>query len=290
MNIETILRTPQQKRSPDLITEVCEFLARQKAASVARGDEKEANAIFIREGIFKIQNDYWDCFDLIGKGQCYLCWCKLEQIEIAVKFILNHHWPVEDEYSIKFIREYTEKFQKLFPYKLFASSEIVKIDKYCSICDTKVSLRNSCSHIKGQIYMGESCHHRVTKAEVVGISLVKDPFNKYAVAGIAPKDDGSMEDPYNYKSLEYLYSLLDSPFDRWRSEEYKIFEPHSKYRETRNDKCPCGSGQKYKTCCLKKEGVELDHTQLYLENPTKKSLEVFPTYIQGNRKRIRTKG
>lgn len=289
MNIEAILRSPKQRRSPEHITEITELLSTQKAAYVAQGDEKNANEILIKETIFKIQNDYWDCFELLGEKKYYHSWCKLEQVEIAIKFLLNHYMPVEDEYSIKFIKEYIAKFQQLFPYKLFASSEIVKVEKYCSICGQKVSLRTSCGHIKGQIYMGEACHHNVTRAEVVGISMTTDPFNKYAVMGISPNGEGEIDDIYWYPSLEYLYSILDMPYDQWRSEEYKVFEPHNRYKESRNDKCPCGSGQKYKKCCLTKEGVEVDHTEIYLESPTRKSIESSSTLLPGKHRKFVTR-
>ena len=42
----------------------------------------------------------------------------------------------------------------------------------------------------------------------------------------------------------------------------------------RNDPCPCGSGKKYKQCCINKELLELDDNDLvrvsnYVQKPNK---------------------
>lgn len=47
-----------------------------------------------------------------------------------------------------------------------------------------------------------------------------------------------------------LRLLSDKPFDFGRAE---IFDFKSKKKVGRNDPCPCGSGKKYKKCCLSKE-------------------------------------
>ena len=112
--------------------------------------------------------------------------------------------------------------------------------------------------------MGERCAHEILEADMLAIAVVAAPFNKYSVFGVTSKED----DAYSYSAIEFLVNVIDHPFNRWRFENYEVYEPHAKYKEGRNDPCPCGSKKKYKNCCLKQNGVKVPHTQFYLEEPT----------------------
>lgn len=232
-----------------------------------------ANNIAIKESIFEIQENYIQVFRLFQEDSFYAAWCMLERIEIEIKWLLRHYSSIDDEYKILFIKKYVAQLQQLFPYKLFASSEYVKKEVKCGICDTIITLRNRCPHKRGELYMGKRCFYEVTQAEVIGIALVKEPFNRYSVAGVTGKED----DKYKYPEIEYLISVLDHPFNKWRFEKYDVCQPHSSYKEGRNDPCPCGSKKKYKSCCLKQEGVKVNHTQFYFQEQTINGRNIPPT-------------
>lgn len=89
--------------------------------------------------------------------------------------------------------------------------------------------------------MGELCLRMITDFEFLGIAIVKHPLDKYAIIKIEGKD-------YNYEVLEYLIKNLDSPFRPWYVEQITRKKPEYVHIG-RNDKCPCGSGKKYKKCC-----------------------------------------
>ena len=75
-------------------------------------------------------------------------------------------------------------------------------------------------------------------------------------------------DPYDYRILRYLLSVLQSPFDEWVAAWTKRRQPHSGFKHVgRNDPCPCESGLKYKKCCLQESGVLRPHLEFSVGVP-----------------------
>jgi hypothetical protein len=94
--------------------------------------------------------------------------------------------------------------------------------------------------------------------ELVGMSIVKDPFDKYSVLEIPGKEN-------NYEMLDLLVKNLHSPYDPWYLEEIPIIK--EEYRNIgRNDPCPCGSGKKYKKCCMGSKKIYTTHFRINLLN------------------------
>ncbi len=274
MNIEQILRNPQIRHLTNNADDLnADFIAANKRRCADVNDEAGAKHWALIEMIYHTQNNYLQVFSLFNKQDYYPAWCLLERIEISISMILRHYTFVDDEYYIHFIDRYVNKLQGLFPYRLFASSEFVKKEIRCSICNAIISLRKRCYHKKGEFYAGELCSHHITQSEMLAIAMVEKPFNKYSVANVTGKDD----DPYKYPLIEFLLSIIDSPFNEWDTRESKMLEKHSKYTEGRNDNCPCGSKIKYKKCCLNKVGVELPHTDFILRHQTLKTIGKRPT-------------
>jgi hypothetical protein len=151
---------------------------------------------------------------------------------------------------------------------LYLSPEIVEHEKKCNICGKIVSIRNPCGHEVGEIYNGEMCLRIVTKLDFLGISFVESPVQKYSVPFIKDEKTGQTADHYDYSLLRYLIKSLISPFDPWDVNWTKRRHPHSKFPNLgRNDKCPCGSGKKYRKCCLNEEGVLMPHCEFIFSNP-----------------------
>jgi len=267
--IEKILHSLKIKdHSKDKINELFNSLKSIKAEYVGRNDQDGAKKIWCLEQILKIQTDYVHAFNLLKTKKYYEAWKIFEQIEINLNFLNPHFNTNNDEYFLKFIRTKVKKFQSLFPYKLFFSPEIIEHEKKCNICGKIISIRNPCGHEVGEIYNGEMCIRIVTKAEFIGISLVESPLQKYSVPFMSDPKTGKTVDHYNYSLLENLLKILKSPFDEWDYKKTQKMYPHSKFKHIgRNEKCPCGSGKKYKQCCLKREGVTLPHYEFLLPEP-----------------------
>lgn len=236
-------------------------LKKLKQNFVNKKDQKQAKKFWCYEQIFNIQNMYLSAFELMKNNKFYDAWQKFEQIEIKLSFLHPHFKEKDNEFYLKFILEYVRKFQSLYPYKIFMSTEEVIKEKECSICGKKINLRNHCGHIAGEIYDGEMCFRKITSVDFLGISFVDSPERKYSVAFPATADG---VDPFNYRLLEYLINLLEFPFEKWDYKWTKKRHPHSFFSNiSPNDNCPCESGKKYKDCCMSKKGVLRPHCQLY---------------------------
>lgn len=173
-----------------------------------------------------------------------------------------------DPYALDIISKHVQQFQSLFPYKVFFSPEFVIHEKKCSICNQIIALRNPCGHKTGEIYDGEMRTVIITKADFVGSALVKSPVQKYSVPFITEPITGESQDHYNYAAVIYVIERLDTPFVKWDCTWTTKTHPHSKFRDVgRNDPCPCGSGNKYKKCCLNKDGVTMRHCDVKFDAP-----------------------
>ena len=55
--------------------------------------------------------------------------------------------------------------------------------------------------------------------------------------------------------------VLDSPYIPWYVEELTKKRPEFQH-VGRNDKCPCGSGKKYKFCCMGTDKEYMPHNRI----------------------------
>jgi hypothetical protein len=251
--------------SPEMVQEA---LVRLKSAAVSRGDQAEAKTVWCLEQALQAQNLYLQAFAEMKKEHFYEAWCMLEQAELALLFLERHDtasWPL---FRLDFIREHVGKWQRLFPYKIFISPELVEHEKLCSICRQPVRPRSPCGHRVGEIYNGEMCTRVVTRVEPIAMSLVDKPVQKYSVPFLSDSKSGERRDQYNYGIVRYAISALRSPFDTWDAVWTKKRQPHSRFRHIgRNDPCPCESGRKYKKCCLPEPGVLRPHLAFVFGTP-----------------------
>lgn len=245
-------------------------LNRIKADYIRNGQSSQANEVWCIESILKIQTEYLNAFELLKQKEYYKAWCAIEQVELTLGFLAPHHDIGMDEYMLSFIDEHIRKYQKIYPYQIFISPELVEEEKKCNICNQIMSIRNPCGHEVGEIYNGEMCCRIVTKVQILGIAMVESPLQKYSVPFLKDEATGEVTDHYNYEVVEYLTDKLMGPFDAWDFELSSKIYPHTHFASLgRNDKCPCGSGKKYKKCCLDKEGVKLPQYDFMLhgQNP-----------------------
>ena len=88
------------------------------------------------------------------------------------------------------------------------------------------------------------------------MNIVTDPFDKYKYLQLPGKE-------YNYGIIEALMQELRSPYDDFFIETVKIKK--SEYKKVkRNSLCPCGSGKKYKKCCLGTVRELMDHNIIHM--------------------------
>jgi hypothetical protein len=271
MTIQSVrhyLASVRQRPTEPTPERVEEFLAVAKAQAVERGDEDSAKSIWCLEQALTIQNLYLKAFSEMKAGKFYEAWCDLEEAEIALGSLEKHNTACWPEFRLGFIQAHIERWQSIFPYKMFLSPAFVELEKTCSICGNVVTPRKACGHITGEIYNGKQCLRVVTRMKVLEVSFVEKPVQKYSVVFLNDPETGKPRDHYNYALVKYAIGALRSPFDGWDVEHTKRLQPHSRFSHLgRNDPCPCGSKKKYKKCCGPKEGVFYPHVEFSFEVP-----------------------
>ena len=232
--------------------EYWEELSYFKKNAVNESDQLTAKVAWCFETIGKIQDKFVEIYIHFINGEFYMGWCLLEKCEILIGFLDKHFLEKNNEFGIEHIRIHTKNFQSIFPYKTFFSpSSILK--HRCSVCNKLITPRNHCGHEIGEIYNGEMCHKIAETIEILEVSIVENPVQKYSVTFLEGKDQ------YNYEAIKYIVKKISSPWETWDYEKSKKLVP--KYKNVgRNELCPCGSGMKYKKCCLRKK-QEIDHLE-----------------------------
>jgi hypothetical protein len=167
----------------------------------------------------------------------------------------------------------------LFPY-LFTSPELTIKDKICSICHKKNSIRHPCEHKNGEIYNGEMCYQIWEGIELISVSIVKSPVQKFSVLFYQNPETGEMDDYYDYGLLEYFLEYfmdyLQSPFHSWEIRTTTIRHPHSNYLHLEPDNyCPCDSGKKYRHCCLSEPGILQPYYEFTLSVPPPEDIQTI---------------
>ena len=259
--------------SYDLLTELHQDLQKEKDEFVKENNQEKAKELWISQTIIEVHKLYHKAFQLLKDKSYYKGWCQLERIEITISGLKRHFKYNKTEFLLWHIEKSVTNLQVIFPYRLFASMETLKKKKECSVCSQEILIRNPCGHIIGEIYNGEMCHRIVTEAEVLGISLVENPGNKYSVMFL--KDDKTDEqvDHYNYQTIDYLFAHINSPVEIWDLEVSEREIKKSDYGNIgRNDKCSCNSGKKFKKCCGLKIGGKYPHYEFIVINPTDETL------------------
>jgi len=236
---------------------------RQEAVDI--DDQETAKLIWCYEKITEIQMHYINSFYLLKKKEFYKVWCELEKCEKRIQYLSDHFQINEeiDSFSIAFIKKQVEKFQSIYPDYVFTSYRLVIETTVCSICGKENSLREHCGHRLGEIYDGMRCVRYIKNCKPLHYAIVPNPKWKYKVL-FGTDENGEKQDNYNYGILEYLIDILPSPYVEWNYKYSVKINPHSKFKNYQeDDECPCGSGNIYKLCCLKKEGVPKKHINFY---------------------------
>ncbi|MFH1374043.1 MAG: SEC-C metal-binding domain-containing protein [bacterium] len=238
-----------------------------KSEYVHRDDQSGAKRAWCLEQVVLVHKHYIEAYRSLLDRQFYGSWCAFEKSEIRYGFVTDHlERQIDNPYLLDSTLAMIHKFQSLFPYKLFFSPEMLYLNTACTICGAERSIRNPCGHEIGEIYDGEMCGRRITEFRAVGVSVVTEPHQKYSVAFPSSPEDKERRDPYNYAQLEYLVARLQDPYDEWDVRLTTKSHSINKFKSLgRNDQCPCGSGIKFKKCCLPKGSIELPHYEFWIE-------------------------
>jgi SEC-C motif len=233
--------------------------------AMTAGEEHDANRLWFLYGVIDARLQYVTSFQQIKREAYYESWCGLERVEIKLRSLSRNALFDLDDFGINPLAATIQRWQKLFPYAVFFSPEIVAGRKECSICTATVDPWTDCGHKPGHLYCGKECYRIVRDPEILSISLVRNPVQKYSVAFV--RDDAG-RDQFDYSLVRFVADRLASPFDAWSLKWEEALHPHELFADRPADAaCPCGSGRAYGRCCLPKRGVLRPHASIGLKNP-----------------------
>lgn len=271
MTIEEIERYLSLKNTC-LNHDVYEEIEKLRLSAIDSLNEEKANYYWCLKQIYTIQNEFVSSIHNMKNKKYEEAWLALDRADIDLG-ILAENFDVRkdnDKYHLVFIGEIIKEYQKLFPYRYFLSREnIIKAEK-CSICGKPSSLRKSCGHKVGKLYMGELCIRIVTDMEFVGASVVTDPFDKYGFIKI----DGQ---EYNYGMIDEFIAQIKNPYDKFTIKTFKVKNPMYK-NIGRNELCPCGSGKKYKKCHRDTQDELMDHNIVCFSSANSRKTEFIGNF------------
>jgi hypothetical protein len=235
----------------------------EKQAITAKADPASLD----RDGLWAVQTyagavcEYLSAYNEMREGRYYEGWCQLERVEIALHWIALN--PIEASITAMAadLATTVELWQSIFPYRIFASPSFRYKDWKCSICGLKGTPVSPCGHTIGKVYDGELCTRTITDLEMLEISLVRHPVQKYSV--MTPDDS-----EHDFSAVDYVLSLIPGPFHGWtgtwthKRHDHRHFSEHAPEAP-----CPCESKLRYGECCLLEGGVRLRHFAMQIEGP-----------------------
>lgn len=231
-----------------------------RRTAVSAGDEVGAKRVWCLEQVGKFQDEFIRSFCHLRADEFYAAWCALERSEITLGFLIEHV-GLQRAFGIAHAAEHIPRFQGLFPYKVFFSPGFVIKEARCSICDQPFRLRGGCGHQVGEVYGGHMCVRNIASADMLEISLVNHPVQKYSVAfpeGVR----------FNYGAVKYLIDSLASPWHAWTYGRTLVDTGRPIYSGVgRNERCACRSGRKFKYCCSGKTVQQPHYELIFAEEP-----------------------
>lgn len=166
---------------------------------------------------------------------------------------LDHLRQLKKFYSRKnkvlsFFEKQLIELEKLYPYKLFSSPGFIVESFQCSICKNDID-SELCSHMKGELYSGEIAYAVAQEIKDIDhFAFVTNPTNKRLVI-----DNNDKHTQFNLfkEVVEHFNSNNLSPLGFSTLKRYEFMRPDEDWiKLPRNSECYCGSGKKFKKCCI----------------------------------------
>ncbi|AMM02828.1 MULTISPECIES: SEC-C metal-binding domain-containing protein [Pseudomonas] len=216
------------------------------------------NNCFIYFGFFELLSSlasYWKC---IEAEKYHDSWCNLQDALDCLRQLKRFY--KEDSITLTFLTRQLLSIEKAYPYKHFSSCGFI-IEKFeCSICSKNMD-SDECPHIKGDLYSGVMARAIARQIKNIDhLAIVTNPKNKRLV--LIPDDNHQQFDLFR-KLIGEFNSKKCSPLSIARVNLIESHRPDPDHkRAPRNSPCYCGSGKKYKSCCIKSERMAHIHMNI----------------------------
>jgi hypothetical protein len=208
--------------------------------------------------LLKSLASYWKC---VESEKYYDSWCKLQDILDHLRQLKGFY--KQENKTLQFLTRQLLSIEKVYPYKYFSSCGFI-IEKFeCSLCSQNID-SDKCPHVKGQLYSGEMAIAIARNIKTIDhLAIVTNPKNKRLV--LAPDDSRQEFNLLRLLVLEFnAKKCCPLSFAQVHLIEKIRIDPDHQ-RAPRNSPCYCGSGKKYKKCCIKSEQIPHLHMDISLE-------------------------
>lgn len=228
----------------------------RKTRYVQQQNEVGAKTIWVLENACRTHEKFVRAFDLLQEQSAMEAFRLLERIDVECASVYSH-LDRADEYGLGIVKKSTKNWlSMLYPFWGFSMGGKIRRAS-CSICGERIGLRSTCEHKLGEIYAGELCIRRIEDIELAEISLTPRPA--WLIVN-------NHEEKIHARAPMFaeIAARLETPYRMWNVRRVDSRSEHLKYKVGRNVECPCGSGLKFKRCCLNKETVDDPHWEIEL--------------------------
>ncbi|WP_160014961.1 SEC-C domain-containing protein [Pseudomonas sp. 8BK] len=218
-------------------------------------EEDYLNALWVLDRFIELFEDYCQLWLAITSGRFSQSWVNLQDCLSNLRNIKRF-----SKITIEQLEEQLLQLEQAYPYKIFASIGAIVDHFECSVCGKNIDSFD-CPHMQGQLYGGEmavAIAKEVTRLDHV--ALVKNPRDKRCVITLDDSDPG-------FSIINYIGELIDNKtcniigFSKLIFSKRLIPNPNYQHKD-RNEICFCGSGIKFKKCCINTRIVSKDHVDV----------------------------
>lgn len=221
-------------------------------------NEEFLNDIFVINRYIDLLFNYGLLWEKITTDQFSSSWDSLQNCLDLLRIIKKF-----SRINVEFFENQLLELQRLYPYNIFCSIGATVEHFECSICGLDIDSKE-CKHMRGNLYGGEmACGIARNITELNHVAMLTNPADKRCV--IKYEDSGEQ-----FKLLRFLSSLIVSGKLRISDFGNLLFSKKMRLNPEyitlgRNALCFCGSGKKFKKCCISKKYVEGDHVDIVAE-------------------------
>jgi len=189
-------------------------------------------------------------------------WSSLQDAISNYRTVKKFSYENDESEFLLFFENQLLNLEKLYPYNVFFSIGAIVEYYECSICGLDID-SDECPHFKGELYNGVMAVAIAKNlSQMDHVSMVKHPADKRCV--VLYEDNGEQ-----FNLIRYLSDLLREKklfpfdFDKPKFSEKTIQNPDY-VKLKRNQECFCGSGKKFKNCCIDKKMINSRHVDIIL--------------------------
>lgn len=218
-------------------------------------EEKVLNDFFVISRFVDFLSSYSDLWENLLKGHFSSSWNSLQDSLDLLRLIKKF-----SSINIEFFENQLLELEKLYPYNIFLSIGATAENFECSLCGLDID-SDACPHMRGELYGGKMAYGIAKNLiEANHVAFVSIPKDKRCV--VKYEDSGKQFAPVRYLA-ELINTHKLSIFDFGELQFSKRRKLNPDYVKLgRNESCYCGSGKKFKKCCISKEYIEGDHIDI----------------------------